>query len=111
MKGVSALLATQVAIRPALAVAQGSYVDRLWAAGPGAEALLRGTAKDWVTSPEIVKDRAGFVVFSKPFPRKNLISQDDLTRCITRLAHSAPSSAPVSAMVVWYKVNAIHDNK
>lgn len=71
---------------------------------------MRGYAADWMKAPDIVKDRVGFMVFSESFPRKHLISQDDLIRCVTRLARVSPSDAPVTAMIAWCKDKADHAN-
>lgn len=104
----SGLLAAFV-VGGATAHAQTGYVDRLWAAGPDAERLIAlGHAPDWMAAPEIVRDRVGFIVFGKAFPRKALISQDDLTACVTRLARVSPKEAPIYAMIDWCKEKAEH---
>jgi hypothetical protein len=59
-----------------------SYLDRLTAAEPAAAALLVSKARDWRIAPEIVKDRAAFMIFTKPFTRKSKMSPNDLIACI-----------------------------
>ena len=65
------------------AFAQG-YLDRLTAAEPAAAALLVSKAQDWRTASEIVKDRAVFMVFAKPFPKKSKLSPNDLMTCLDK---------------------------
>ncbi len=52
-------------------VAAAGTFEELDDSGPAAAALLAGTAPGWVNASSVVKERAGFMIFSKDFPRKS----------------------------------------
>ncbi|MEI9901254.1 MAG: hypothetical protein WDN31_15190 [Hyphomicrobium sp.] len=58
-----------------------------------------GKAHDWRRAPEIVKDRAGFMIFQGNFPGKNEMNPDDMIACIDDLAVKARPSRSVETMI------------
>jgi hypothetical protein len=90
---VGALL---VATQPTVAQ---SYLDRLTAAEPTAAALLVSKSRDWLTASEIVKDRAAFMVFTKPFPKRSSMSPNDLIACLDKAAAKVAADTAVATIL------------
>jgi hypothetical protein len=79
--------------------ASAGPIEDLNNAGPQAAALLYSKAPSWRSAPQVVKDRAGFMIFEKDFPNKKEMSIDDMTACIDKAASTAPDSTAVNALV------------
>ena len=74
----------------------GGYVEALANAEPAAAALLHSKAKDLAASSDIVKDRAGFMLFEQEFEGKKRMSIQDVIDCLNR---DAPLADPGTAMI------------
>ena len=92
-----ALPTLALALAPA-AHAEG-YEDGLQDATLAAETLIVGKAHDWRRAPDIVKDRAGFMIFERNFPYKSGMTPDDMIACVDDLAFKAKPSRPVETMI------------
>lgn len=79
--------------------ANAGPIEDLDNAGPQAAALLYSKAPDWRHAPQLVKDRAGFMIFENDFPNKKQMSIDDMTKCIDKAAASATDTTAVAALV------------
>lgn len=83
---------------PSAAHAEG-YEQSVQEATPAAVTLMLGKAHDWRHAPEIVKDRAGLMIFQRNFPYKNEMTPDDMIACVDGLSFKAKPSRAVEAMI------------
>jgi len=69
-------------------------------ATPAAADLIRGKAHDWRQAPEIVKDRAGDMIFEAgKFPYKSEMNPDDMIACLDELALKSNAARTVDTMI------------
>lgn len=76
------------------------YDRSLEEATPAAADLIRGKAHDWRQAPEIVKDRAGDMIFEAgKFPYKGDMNPDDMIACLDELAVKSNAGRTVDTMI------------
>jgi len=97
--GLNRILAASVTLSLAGESLAQSYVDRLTAAEPAAAALLVSKSRDWLVASDIVKDRAAFMVFAKPFPKRSAMSPNDLIACLDKAATKVAADTSVVTLL------------